>query len=82
MKNFIKPNLSLYFAGLPAIAIWMRSEYDNAKDLTQCVNTMHNWFNISEETHNIVKKQCYETGASLLYKLLTGKSFESKTLIL
>jgi hypothetical protein len=81
MKNFVKPNLSLYFAGLPAIGIWMCSEYNNAKNYAQCVNVVHNWYNIAEETNNIVKKECYSKGASLLYQLLTGKTFESRKLI-
>lgn len=81
MENFEKPNISPFLAGLPPIGKWMKSEYENAKNLIQCVNVMHNWFNIAEETNNIVKKKCYETGASLLYHLLTKNTFESKNLI-
>lgn len=73
MKNFIKPDLSLFFAGLPAIGIWMSSEYENAKNYTQCVNVMHNWYNIAEETNNIVKKDSYNMGASLLQEKLTNQ---------
>jgi len=83
MKNFVKPDLSPYFAGLPVIGIWMRFEYENVNNYTQCVNVMHNWFNIAEdkECKNIVKKQCYLSGARLIYNLLTGKTFESKLII-
>ena len=78
MKNFVKPDLSLYFAGLPLIGIWMRSEYQKAKNYAQCVDMFHNWSKIADQTTNNVKKQCYSMGASLLYELLTDKTFESK----
>lgn len=74
MTNFIKPDLSMFFAGITsANDIWMRSEYENAKNYAQCVNVMHNWYNIAGETNNIVKKDSYNRGASLLQEKLTNQ---------
>ena len=78
MKNFKKPDLSLYFAGLPIIGIYLKHEYQKAKNYAQCVAIFHNWSKIADETTNEVKKQSYTKGASLLYQLLTGKTFESR----
>ena len=78
MKNFKKPDLSLYFAGLPIIGIYLKNEYNKVKTFSECVAIFHNWSKIADETTNEVKKQCYSMGASLLYQLLTGKTFESK----
>lgn len=73
MKNFTKPDLSLFLAGLPPIGIWMRSEYENAKNYAQCVDVMHNWYNIGEDTKNIIKKECYLNGSNLLQTLLISQ---------
>ena len=78
MKNFVKPDLSLFFAGLPIIGIYLKNEYNQANTWTECVNIFHSWSNIADKTTNLVKKQCYTKGASLLYQLLTGKTFESR----
>ena len=75
MKEFNKPNLSLFFAGLPLIGIWMQHEYSCAKKYEDCVNIVHRWFNIAEDKdcHNDGRKDCYQRGASLLYQLLLNK---------
>ena len=80
MKEFNKPNLSLFFAGLPLIGIWMSHEYNNANKYVDCVNIVHRWLDISEdkECNNNGRKECYRKGASLLYQLLLNKSYESK----
>ena len=81
MKNFVKPDLNLYFAGLPLIGFYLEYEYNKAKNYAQCVDIFHKWSKIADETTNIVKKQSYTKGASLLYQLLTGKTFESRIIL-
>jgi len=77
---FMKPDLTIYFAAMPLIGIWLKSDYDKANTAEDLINLMHKWFNEAERTDNTTRAHAHQSVAQYLYTLLTGKSFESKGL--
>lgn len=82
MKNFIKPDLDLYFNAMPLIGHWLKYDYNKTKNENELINLMHLWFNRFEnENTNPDAKKWYYASATYLYSFLTGQTFESKKLI-
>ena len=75
---FIKPDLCLYFAQMPLIGMFMKSDYEKANTREAVIDLFHRWMNIAEITSNEVKAQCYYSAARYIYSFFTNLSFDSK----
>lgn len=73
----LKPDLSKYFAAMPAVGMWIEFDYNNATTLDEMSTLVHKWIGIAETTDNLTKRSCYQSAANYVYSWLTGKSFDS-----
>ncbi len=77
--QFIKPDLAIYFAAMPAaISIWIQADYNKANTREDLFGLVHSWLDVVENTGNEVKKKYYQMASRNLYSILTNKSYESK----
>jgi len=74
----LKPDLTIHFAAMPLIGIYLQSDYEKANTKGELLDVMHKWFGEAEKSTNPIRKNCYQASAQYLYAFLTGRSYESK----
>ncbi|MGB0896868.1 MAG: hypothetical protein ACPGRW_06070 [Flavobacteriaceae bacterium] len=77
----LKPDLTMYFAQMPLIGMWLKADYEKAETLEDMTALCHKWNNEAERTTNPIRKTHFQASANFIYTLITGQSYESKNLI-
>lgn len=75
--TILKPDLTIYFTAMPFIGMYLLHDYNSANTYSELLDVLHKWFNESERTVKVERKNIYSASAHYLYSFLTGKSFES-----